>query len=113
VRIEPTANVKLILQPDDGVSPLIKAIDSATKSIEIAIFRFDGAGYPECARTGSGSGCVCTRPHRKYESGGSKDLRKLEMDFLPAGIEVSRTADDLPRYHYKFMIIGRQTTACC
>jgi hypothetical protein len=44
VRIEPTANVKLILQPDDGVSPLIKAIDSATKSIEIAIFRFDRAG---------------------------------------------------------------------
>lgn len=41
VRIEPTANVKLILQPDDGVSPLIKAIDGATKSIEIAIFRFD------------------------------------------------------------------------
>jgi hypothetical protein len=64
VRIEPTANVKLILQPDDGLSPLIKTIDGATRSIEIAIFRFDRAGYPERSRT---------RPHRKYESRGRRD----------------------------------------
>jgi phosphatidylserine/phosphatidylglycerophosphate/cardiolipin synthase-like enzyme len=31
------------------------------------------------------------------------------MDFLPAGIEVARTAGDLLRYHYKFMIVDRVT----
>ena len=40
-RIKLRLGVKLILQPDDGVTPLIKAIESATKSIEIVIFRFD------------------------------------------------------------------------
>ena len=33
--------MKLIAQPEDGVAPLIKHIDSAKQSIEIAIFRFD------------------------------------------------------------------------
>jgi phosphatidylserine/phosphatidylglycerophosphate/cardiolipin synthase-like enzyme len=40
--------------------------------------------------------------------GEEKDLRKLEMDLLPAGVEVSRTADDLLRHHYKFMIVDRR-----
>jgi len=33
--------MRLITQPDDGVAPLIKAIKSARKSIDIVIFRFD------------------------------------------------------------------------
>src|SRR5260370_18201534 len=40
--------------------------------------------------------------------GEEKNLRKLEMDLLPAGGEVSRTADDLLRHHYKFMIVDRR-----
>ena len=99
MRIEPTANVKLILQPDDGVSPLIKAIYGATKSIEIAIFRFDRTDIQSALERAVARGCVCTRPHPKYESVGRKPAKTLEMDFLPAGIEVSRTADDLLRYH--------------
>src|SRR5260370_9650384 len=30
------------------------------------------------------------------------------MALLPAGVEVSRTADDLLRHHYKFMIVDRR-----
>ena len=37
--------------------------------------------------------------------GGTKSLRKLEMHLLDAGITVSRTADDLIRYHGKMMIV--------
>jgi hypothetical protein len=33
--------VKLIVQPEDGIAPLINGIDNAKKSVEIAIFRFD------------------------------------------------------------------------
>jgi hypothetical protein len=39
--------------------------------------------------------------------GGDKTLRKLEMRLLEAGLTVSRTADDLPRYHGKMMIADR------
>ena len=33
--------MKLIIEPTDSVAPLLSAIKSAKKSIEIAIFRFD------------------------------------------------------------------------
>jgi phosphatidylserine/phosphatidylglycerophosphate/cardiolipin synthase-like enzyme len=39
--------------------------------------------------------------------GGEKNLRKLEMRLLAAGVTVARTADDLVRYHGKYMIIDR------
>jgi phosphatidylserine/phosphatidylglycerophosphate/cardiolipin synthase-like enzyme len=37
--------------------------------------------------------------------GGTKSLRKLEMELLAGGVTVSRTADDLVRYHGKMMLI--------
>jgi phosphatidylserine/phosphatidylglycerophosphate/cardiolipin synthase-like enzyme len=37
--------------------------------------------------------------------GGTKSLRKLELSLLEAGVTVSRTADDLVRYHGKMMIV--------
>ena len=35
--------MKLLVQPGDGISDLVKGIDRAKKSIEILIFRFDRA----------------------------------------------------------------------
>ena len=40
--------------------------------------------------------------------GGEKNLRKLEMRLLSAGVTVARTADDLVRYHGKYMIVDRK-----
>jgi cardiolipin synthase A/B len=37
--------------------------------------------------------------------GGEKILRKLELRLLACGVTVARTADDLPRYHGKMMIV--------
>ena len=39
--------------------------------------------------------------------GDEKGLRKLELQLLEAGVTVSRTADDLVRYHGKMMIVDR------
>ena len=36
--------------------------------------------------------------------GGEARLRKLEQRLLAAGVQVSRSADDLLRYHAKYMI---------
>ena len=38
-----------------------------------------------------------------------KRLRKLELDLLEAGVTVSRTDDDLLRYHNKMLLIDRET----
>src|SRR5262245_5147086 len=39
--------------------------------------------------------------------GGEKELRRLEQRLLEIGATVSRTADDLVRYHGKMMIVDR------
>ncbi len=33
--------MKLLIQPEDGIAPLLEALDKAKKSIRILIFRFD------------------------------------------------------------------------
>jgi phosphatidylserine/phosphatidylglycerophosphate/cardiolipin synthase-like enzyme len=40
--------------------------------------------------------------------GGTKSLRKLEMRLLEGGVTVSRTADDLVRYHGKMVIVDNR-----
>jgi phosphatidylserine/phosphatidylglycerophosphate/cardiolipin synthase-like enzyme len=42
-------------------------------------------------------------------AGGEKRLRKLELELLAAGVTVSRTDDDLLRYHNKMLLIDGET----
>jgi cardiolipin synthase A/B len=35
--------VKLLIQPEDGIAPLVDAIKKAKKSVDVVIFRFDRA----------------------------------------------------------------------
>jgi len=100
--------MKLLIQPGDGVLPLVEAINKAKKSVEIAIFRFD-RGEIEKALAAAVSRGVFVHALIAYTNrGGEKNLRKLEMRLLEAGITVARTADDLARYHGKYMIIDRR-----
>ena len=41
-------------------------------------------------------------------SGGEKGLRQLELRMLDKGVSVSRTADELVRYHAKMMVVDRE-----
>ena len=99
--------MKLLIQPESGAEALIKAIDSAKKSVEIAIFRFDHAEVEHALERAVDRGVAVHALVANTNHGAERNLRKLEMDLLPAGIEVSRTGDDLLRHHYKFMIVDR------
>ena len=100
--------MKLLIQPEAGVGPLIKEIDAAKKTIEIAIFRFDHVEIQRALERAVDRGVSVHALIANTNHGDEKNLRKLEMDLLPAGIEVSRTADDFLRHHYKFMIVDRR-----
>jgi len=100
--------VKLLIQPGDGVSPLVKGINSAKKSVEIAIFRFDRQEIERALVNAVARGVFVHALIAYTNSGGEKNLRQLEANLLAAGITVARTAGDLLRYHYKFMIIDRR-----
>lgn len=97
--------MKLIIQPDDGLTPLLEAVGGAKKSIDIVIFRFDRPELEKAIEAAVGRGVVVRALIAHTNRGGEKSLRKLELSLLQAGVTVARTADDLPRYHGKIMIV--------
>ena len=101
--------MKLIIQPEDGVTPLVKAIDGARNSIQLSIFRCDRDDIQQALTRAVIRGVSVHALFANTNRGGERELRKLETEFLAAGIQVARTSDDLLRYHYKFMIIDRET----
>jgi cardiolipin synthase A/B len=101
--------VKLIIQPDDGAGPVIKAIDKAKKTIDIVIFRFDRSDIEKALHAAVERGVVVRALIAHTNKGGEKNLRKLELRLLEAGATVARTADDLTRYHGKMMIVDGTT----
>jgi len=101
--------VKLIIQPDEGVAPLVRAITRAKKTIDIVIFRFDRREVEQALKAAVGRGVAVRAIIAHTNKGGEKGLRKLEQRLLEAGVIVARTADDLARYHGKLMIVDGRT----
>ena len=97
--------MKLIIQPQDGLTPLLKAVRGAKRTIDIVIFRFNLTELEEALEAAVARGVVVRALIAHTNRGGESQLRKLEMRLLKAGAIVSRTADDLPRYHGKMMIV--------
>ena len=96
--------VKLIIQPDAGVVPIVEAIKKAKKSIDVVIFRFDLDEVEKALADAVQRGVTVRAMIAHTNRGGEAKLRKLEQRLLAAGVLVSRTADDLLRYHAKYMI---------
>ncbi|HKS67162.1 MAG TPA: phospholipase D-like domain-containing protein [Candidatus Acidoferrales bacterium] len=101
--------MKLIVEPNDGVAPLVSAIRKATKTIEIAIFRFDYRAIEAELQAAAARAVKVIVLIASVNRGGVESLRKLELRCLAAGLSVGRTNDDLVRYHDKFIIIDRRT----
>jgi len=101
--------MKLLVQPESGIAPLIGAIKRAKKSVEIAIFRFDLQELEKALTAAVTAGVAVRALIAHTNKGGDKRLRKVELRLLEAGVTVSRTADDLVRYHGKYVIIDRST----
>ena len=97
-----------MVQPDDGIQPILTALQSAKKSIQILIFRYDRSeierALVEAVQRGVSVQALIAFTNRGEE----KNLRKLEMRLLEHGITVTRTADDLVRYHGKMFLIDRK-----
>ncbi len=100
--------MKLIVEPTNSVTPLLSAIKSAKKSVEIAIFRFDRKDLEMALKAAADRGVKVSVLIAFSNRGGEEGLRKLELRCLSAGIIVARTADDLIRYHAKYILIDRR-----
>jgi len=97
--------VELIVQPEDGIEALLTALKNAEKTVDIIIFRFDLKPVEKAIEAAVARGVVVRALIAHTNSGGERRLRDLEQRMLAAGVSVSRTADDLVRYHGKFLIV--------
>jgi len=99
--------MKLLVQPDDGIAPLLKAVRNAKTSVHIVVFRFDLPDLEEALAKAVARGVQVHALIANTNRGGEKRLRKLEQRLLDAGVTVARTADDLSRYHGKVMVADK------
>jgi phosphatidylserine/phosphatidylglycerophosphate/cardiolipin synthase-like enzyme len=100
--------MKLITQPEAGVVPVVTAIKNAKRSIDVLIFRLDRQEIARALEAAVARGVRVRALTAHQNRGGTKSLRKLEMRLLESGVTVSRTADDLVRYHGKMMIVDEK-----
>lgn len=101
--------MQLIVLPEDGVAPVVAGIRSAKKTLDMPIFRLDHIDVDKAIKSAVKRGVIVRTLIAHTNSGGEKGLRKLEQRLLATGATVSRTDDDLVRYHNKFMIVDGRT----
>ncbi len=101
--------MKLILEPADGITPLLEAIRGAEKTIEILIFRLDIQSVVVELKRAVRRGVAVHALIAHAATSGTHDLRRLEVKLLEAGLAVSRTDDRYPRYHGKMLIVDGKT----
>jgi phosphatidylserine/phosphatidylglycerophosphate/cardiolipin synthase-like enzyme len=99
--------MKLIVQPDAGIAPILAAIRSARRNIHIVIFRLDRDEVVDALDSAVDRGVAVRALIAHTNRGGDATLRKLELRMLKCGITVARTEDDLVRYHGKVLVIDR------
>lgn len=96
--------MKAIVQPDAGIAPVVQAISRARKSIDVCIFRLDRKEIEEALAASVTRGVRVRALIAHTNSGGDARLRKLEQRLLAEGVMVTRTSDELVRYHGKYMV---------
>jgi len=101
--------MKLIVQLDEGIEPVLKAIRSAKKRIDIAIFRCSLKALERELAAAVERGVLVSALVAHTHGGSDQPLRELELRLLAAGVTVARTQDDLVRYHSKVLLVDRET----
>ena len=97
--------MKLIVQPDTGLAPTLRAIKKAKRSLDVLIFRLDRKDIIEALTSAVRRGIDVRVLTANTNKGGEKRLRELELQLLDGGVTLSRSAHDLVRHHGKMMIV--------
>ena len=103
------SRIKLLVQPEDGIEPVLKAVERADRSVDMYVFRL---AYPKLERAIADAvarGVAVRALIAHLNGGGDAALRALESRLLGIGVTVSRTDEDLLRYHGKMMIVDQST----
>ncbi len=97
--------MNLLVLPEDGLETVLRGIRKAKRSLRLTIFRSDLRQVEQALGDAAARGVAVHALIAHTNRAGEKLLRALELRLLGMGITVSRTADDLARYHDKLMIV--------
>ena len=97
--------MNLIIQPEAGLAPVVKAIKRARRTVDLAIFRIDREEIEKALGAAVQRGVRVRVLVAHTNRGGESRLRKFEQRMLEAGVTVTRTGDEFVRYHGKYMIV--------
>jgi phosphatidylserine/phosphatidylglycerophosphate/cardiolipin synthase-like enzyme len=100
--------VNLLVLPDDGLGAVVRAVRKAKKSVRVTLFRCDLREVEKALADAVARGVAVHALIAHTNRAGEKQLRALELRLLGAGLTVSRTDDDLARYHDKLLIVDEQ-----
>ena len=101
--------MQVIIQPRDGIEPFLEGIRRAEESVEIILYRIDRLEIEQELVAAAARGVRVHALVTYTNKEGLKEIRKLERRLVERGVKVTRTAEDLVRYHSKMMIIDRRT----
>jgi phosphatidylserine/phosphatidylglycerophosphate/cardiolipin synthase-like enzyme len=97
--------LNLIIQPEAGLAPVVKAIKRARQTVDLVIFRIDREEIEKALGAAVQRGVRVRVLVAHTNRGGEGRLRKFEQRMLEAGVTVTRTGDEFVRYHGKYMVV--------
>jgi hypothetical protein len=101
--------MKLLVLPTTASRRVLRALRKAKKSVNVTIFRCDLRPIEKALADAVERGVAVHALIANTNRTGERKLRELEQRLLGAGVTVSRTADDLERYHDKLLIVDERT----
>ena len=104
--------MKLIIQPEAGIAPVVQAISKREDVDRHLHLPLRSRRDREGARRRGAARRRRSGAHRPHQPRRRNALRKLEQRLLAAGATVSRTADDLLRYHAQVHDRRRRCCTC-
>jgi phosphatidylserine/phosphatidylglycerophosphate/cardiolipin synthase-like enzyme len=100
--------MRVIIQPRDGVEPLIEGIGQAKTSVEIIIYRLDRLEIEQALIEAAARGVQVHALITYTNKDDLPEIKRFEKRLTRSGVRVTRTAEKLVRYHCKMMIVDRR-----
>ena len=100
--------MQVIIQPRDGIEPFLEGIKGAKESVEVILYRLDRLEIEQELVAAAARGVRVHALITYTNKEDLKDIRKLERRLSERGVTVTRTAEDLVRYHSKMMLVDRR-----
>lgn len=107
IEISPAEQTSLLIEPEDGIAPIIDAINQTTSSIDLTIYTISDSRIINALISAKNKGVqVRVLYNNKFFSGSGKTTNQKTMDILiSAGIQTKKSSSDFTLTHQKSFVL--------